>query len=68
MALLPMQIGNDYLYRESDIITLTSDSGFTLECNIKFQICIFEVSGKYVTKYVLNAKHFFVAHLNVHII
>ncbi|XP_066155546.1 uncharacterized protein Apoltp [Euwallacea fornicatus] len=44
-VLLPLQIGTDYLYRESDIITLKSSSGFTLECNVKFQICILEVSG-----------------------
>lgn len=44
--LLPLNIGNNFLYREADIITLESESGFRLECNKKFQICIFEVSGK----------------------
>ncbi|CAG9760349.1 unnamed protein product [Ceutorhynchus assimilis] len=44
-ALLPLEIGNNHLYREADIIILASNSGYTLECNVKFQICIFEVSG-----------------------
>ncbi|KAL1492708.1 hypothetical protein ABEB36_010924 [Hypothenemus hampei] len=44
-TLLPLQIGNNRLYRESEIITLRGDQGFYLECNVKYQICIFEVSG-----------------------
>lgn len=35
------------LYRESDIVTLESQSGFLLQCNMKFDICLLEVSGKH---------------------
>lgn len=42
---LPVAIGNAILYHESDIITLKSQSGFTVECNLKFDICSLEVSG-----------------------
>ncbi|XP_050313934.1 apolipophorins [Anthonomus grandis grandis] len=48
--LLPLEIGNNYLYREAEILYLTSKSGFRLECNIKFQICVFEVTGWHFAK------------------
>lgn len=42
---LPAAIGNTVLYHESDVVTLKSQSGFTVECNLKFDICSLEVSG-----------------------
>ncbi|KAJ8978166.1 hypothetical protein NQ317_004215 [Molorchus minor] len=47
---LPAQILDVYLYRVSDIVTVQSASGFTLECNMKFHICLFQVSGWYFGK------------------
>lgn len=43
---LPMAIGNAVLYHESDVVTLESQLGFTVECNLKFDICSLELSGK----------------------
>lgn len=43
---LPMAIGNAVLYHELDVVTLESQLGFTVECNLKFDICSLEVSGK----------------------
>ncbi|KAJ8955430.1 hypothetical protein NQ318_003528, partial [Aromia moschata] len=47
---LPAQIGDVYLYRDADILTVESSAGFILECNVKFHICLFEISGWYFGK------------------
>lgn len=44
---LPATVGDADLYHETDIITLKSQSGFTVQCNLKFDICTLEVSGKW---------------------
>lgn len=43
---LPLAIGDAILYYELNIVTLKSQSGFTVECNLKFDICTLELSGK----------------------
>lgn len=45
MEYLPVQIGEAYLYRESGLFVMESLKGFRLECNMKFHICTFEISG-----------------------
>lgn len=47
---LPAEIGETYLYREADIVTVQSALGFTLECNMKYHMCTFEMSGWYFGK------------------
>jgi hypothetical protein len=47
---LPTQIGDTFLYLENDVFTAISTSGFVLECNMKFDLCVFEVSGWYFGK------------------
>ncbi|KAF7273800.1 hypothetical protein GWI33_013508, partial [Rhynchophorus ferrugineus] len=42
---LPTDIDGNYIYRESNIVTV-ENNGFSLQCNMKFQICLFEISGK----------------------
>ncbi|XP_076260910.1 apolipoprotein lipid transfer particle isoform X2 [Rhynchophorus ferrugineus] len=41
---LPTDIDGNYIYRESNIVTV-ENNGFSLQCNMKFQICLFEISG-----------------------
>lgn len=41
-----MTIGDAILYYQSDIVTLKSPLGFKVQCNLKFDICSLEVSGK----------------------
>ncbi|KAJ3640007.1 hypothetical protein Zmor_003331 [Zophobas morio] len=47
---LPAQIDDTFLYLENDIFTAVSQTGFTLECNMKFDLCVFEVAGWYFGK------------------
>lgn len=43
---LPLQIGDLKLYQDADIVTFDSESGFLLQCNLKFDVCMLETSGK----------------------
>lgn len=43
---LPVQLGDVSLYQKSEVVTLESASGFALRCNMKFDVCMLEVSGK----------------------
>lgn len=43
---LPLTLGDAVLYWASDAVILESQSGFMVECNLKFNICLLEVSGK----------------------
>lgn len=47
---LPYQIGDTSLYQEAEIFKLESKMGFELQCNMKFNVCAFEVSGWYFGK------------------
>ncbi|XP_045482614.1 uncharacterized protein LOC123686485 [Harmonia axyridis] len=47
---LPIEIDDTFIHRDSGMITVESSSGFLLECNIKFKVCTFEVSGWYFGK------------------
>lgn len=44
---LPVEIGNTYVYRDADMVTVDSPLGFLLKCNMKFHICNLELSGKF---------------------
>ncbi|XP_030755989.1 uncharacterized protein LOC115882214 [Sitophilus oryzae] len=41
---LPVEIAGNYIYREADIVTL-ENTGFALKCNMRLQICVFDISG-----------------------
>ncbi|KYB29704.1 hypothetical protein TcasGA2_TC031518 [Tribolium castaneum] len=47
---LPTQIGDTSLFLEADVFTAVSKNGFVLECNLKFDLCVFELSGWYFGK------------------
>ncbi|RZC41779.1 VWD domain containing protein [Asbolus verrucosus] len=47
---LPAQIGETLIYREDDVVIASSKSDFVLECNMKFDLCVFEASGWYFGK------------------
>nr|CAH7759061.1 unnamed protein product [Callosobruchus chinensis] len=47
---LPAQIGEAFLYRNEGVFYVTSEMGFALECNMKFKICSFQMSGWYSGK------------------
>ncbi|KAF5300365.1 hypothetical protein FQR65_LT00986 [Abscondita terminalis] len=47
---LPLQVGDLYLYQEFGVVTVDSASGFVLQCNMKFDVCILELSGWYFGK------------------
>lgn len=46
MEYLPQQFGDVYLYRDSALFILESKIGFRLECNMIYETCAFEMSGK----------------------
>lgn len=44
---LPTTVENDtFVYRDMDIVTIESALGFVLRCNMKFEVCMFDVSGE----------------------
>ncbi|KAK4871887.1 hypothetical protein RN001_016011 [Aquatica leii] len=47
---LPLEVGDLYLYQEFGVVTVDSASGFVLQCNMKFDVCILELSGWYFGK------------------
>lgn len=49
-AKLPLQLKKAYIYREGDVIVIDSLQGFTLKCNMKFDICKLHLSGYYFGK------------------
>lgn len=42
---LPVAVEDAYIYRDADILTVESLSGFSLRCNMKFDVCMVDVSG-----------------------
>lgn len=42
-----MQLGDVTIYRELDVLTVHSDTEFSLNCNVHFDLCWFELSGWY---------------------
>nr|XP_013118557.1 unnamed protein product [Stomoxys calcitrans] len=45
--LLPVKLGGVTISRDLDILTITSDTEFSLSCNVQYDLCWFEVSGWY---------------------
>lgn len=47
---LPADLNGTYVYHEFGMVTVVSKRGFTLDCNLKFDVCTFTVSGWYFGK------------------
>ncbi|EDW76449.2 uncharacterized protein Dwil_GK14654 [Drosophila willistoni] len=47
---LPLKLDAVTIYRELDVLSITSDTQFSLHCNVQFDLCWFEVSGWYFAK------------------
>ncbi|KAK5639713.1 hypothetical protein RI129_012205 [Pyrocoelia pectoralis] len=47
---LPMQVEDLFLYQEFGVVTVDSATGFVLQCNMKFDVCVLELSGWYFGK------------------
>ncbi|XP_054083621.1 apolipophorins [Zeugodacus cucurbitae] len=45
--ILPIAIEDLNVYRDSDILIMKCDAGFKIECNMKFNLCWLELSGRY---------------------
>lgn len=48
--MLPVKLGDVSIYRELDILSIISDTHFSLHCNVQFDICWFDVSGWYFAR------------------
>ncbi|XP_034669576.1 uncharacterized protein LOC117902369 [Drosophila subobscura] len=48
--ILPLKLGAVNIHRELDVLSITSDTQFSLHCNVQFDLCWFEVSGWYFAK------------------
>lgn len=44
---LPLAIGDIIVHRDLDMLTISSAKGFILSCNLRFDVCWFELSGWY---------------------
>lgn len=61
--MLPIKLGDVSIYRELDILSIISDTLFSLHCNVQFDICWFDVSGWYFARTAgllgtLNNEHY----------
>lgn len=43
---LPMELEDTYIYQEAHILIIESARGFSMQCNMKFDVCTFSLSGK----------------------
>jgi hypothetical protein len=43
---LPIAIEDTYIYQEAEMLTIESARGFSMQCNFKFDVCTFTLSGK----------------------
>jgi len=53
---LPIEIEDTYIYQEAQILTIESARGFSMQCNLKFDVCTFSLSGKTTFSYFLGLK------------
>ncbi|XP_046812149.1 apolipophorins [Lucilia cuprina] len=49
-SLLPLKLNDVTISRDLDILSINSDTEFSLSCNVQFDLCWFEVSGWYFGK------------------
>ncbi|GLH12107.1 Apolipophorins, partial [Gryllus bimaculatus] len=48
--MLPIEIGDTFIYQEASIVTVESEKGFKIQCNMKFDVCVISLSGWYFGK------------------
>lgn len=48
---LPIEIEDTYIYQEAQILMIESARGFSMQCNLKFDVCTFSLSGKTTFSY-----------------
>lgn len=55
---LPIQIEDTYIYQEAMILMIESARGFSMQCNLEFDVCTFFLSGKSTFSYffLINGK------------
>jgi len=41
-----MELEDTYIYQEAHILIIESARGFSMQCNMKFDVCTFSLSGK----------------------
>lgn len=44
---LPTEVGDTFLFQEADMLTIENKLNFMLQCNMKFDVCVLELSGKF---------------------
>ncbi|XP_066998183.2 uncharacterized protein Apoltp [Anabrus simplex] len=47
---LPVEAGDTFIFQEAEMVTIESAKGFSIHCNLRFDICIFSLSGWYYGK------------------
>lgn len=47
---LPARFGETVIYRDTDVLTIESNNGFKIQCNLQFDLCSFDVIGWYFGK------------------
>ncbi|PNF28889.1 hypothetical protein B7P43_G03854 [Cryptotermes secundus] len=47
---LPIAIEDTYIYQEAEMLMIESARGFSIQCNFKFDVCTFTLSGWYFGK------------------
>jgi hypothetical protein len=50
---LPIAIEDTYIYQEADMLMIESAHGFSMQCNFKFDVCTFTLSGKFFLFHIL---------------
>lgn len=42
---LPVEIGKLFVYKETGVLTIEEKDGFSLQCNMLFNLCTLKLSG-----------------------
>jgi hypothetical protein len=53
---LPIEIEDTYIYQEAQILMIESARGFSMQCNLDFNVCTFSLSGKTTFSYFFGLK------------
>jgi hypothetical protein len=53
---LPIAIEDTYIYQEAQMLMIESARGFSMQCNLKFDVCTFTLSGKTTFSYFYSTE------------
>ena len=53
---LPVEIDDAYIYQEAQLLIIESAKGFTIQCNLKFDVCTITLVGEFNNTFYITVK------------